>query len=115
MRTEILKLMEPDDELVIEDGQPSIGGRSVTPVESLSCGCDWDAGKVFVRPQDKLRRESKTDLIAQRFLHRILDIQAIEDMTLRGGHKPPKANRTKSLRDACEKAIGDIDELRNKS
>lgn len=109
---EILSKMNPDDELVIKNGQVGIGPIAATKVKGLHAGFDWDNGRVFVEPKDALRLETELDRIAAKLLRKVVDIQAIEDMMAARGEPVDKKLMTRRFRELCEKALEEIDGLR---
>lgn len=109
---EILNKMRPDDDLVVKNGQRGIGPIGTTKVTRLVSGFDWDHGKVFVDTEDSLRLETEIDRIASSLLYKLLDNEAVIRIMNRNGDKIDQRQRTRQIKETCEKAMEEVYELR---
>lgn len=50
-----------DWQVVIRTSEPSVGACSFMPARSVGFGFDWDTGKFFVYPEEKLVKKDKND------------------------------------------------------
>lgn len=109
---QIMSYMDPDDILVVRNGQGGVGGTKCTKVKSFNQGIDWDSGKIFIETNEKLREETDFDRIAAKLLYRLMDNKAFESIMVRSGEPINKRSQTIMLKEACETAIAEVEALR---
>ena len=54
-----------DEEVTVLIDEPSIGGRAMVSIESVSFGFDWEHGKCMLRPKVSLARLKKEEPLWQ--------------------------------------------------
>lgn len=71
----LLDLYDDDLEVVIpvHKGTPSVGATPTIPVQCVGSGIDWDNGKLFFRPEDKLSVEDDFTKWAREYLNHSID------------------------------------------
>ena len=52
-----------DMDVVIATAMPSLGGRQMSHIKNVSCGFDWEAGKLVITPSFPLyTRDQQTEI-----------------------------------------------------
>ena len=64
-----------DDEISIPNNEGSIGGTSATDIEQVIFGFDWDAGRVFIYPENMMQEIPSMPKVGQEIVYMDLNAQ----------------------------------------
>jgi len=64
----------------VDRGFASVGGRQKTDIKSVSNGIDWDRGKIFVHPEERVNIVSERTKVSEKFLNDCVDSLATSKM-----------------------------------